>query len=91
MGEQKVLILTDGAKPNVHLSARNLPTVHVPTLVLQCSDDVLAPVEVGEFVARTMPEATLVMLDATGHCPNLSAPEQTANAIAAFLRTARAA
>ena len=69
----------------------DLPAVHVPTLVLQCSDDALAPVQVGEFVARTMPDATLVMLDATGHCPNLSAPEQTANAIAAFLRAARAA
>jgi sigma-B regulation protein RsbQ len=69
----------------------DLPAVSVPSLVLQCSDDALAPVEVGQFVARTMPDATLVMLDATGHCPNLSAPEQTANAIAAFLRTARAA
>jgi sigma-B regulation protein RsbQ len=69
----------------------DLPRVHVPTLVLQCSDDVIAPVEVGQFVSRAMPDATLVMLDATGHCPNLSAPEQTAAAIASFLRIPRAA
>jgi len=69
----------------------DLARVQVPTLVLQCSDDVIAPVEVGRFVSRAMPDATLVMLDATGHCPNLSAPEQTADAIAAFLRVPRAA
>jgi sigma-B regulation protein RsbQ len=69
----------------------DLARVHVPALVLQCSDDVIAPVEVGQFVSRAMPDATLVMLDATGHCPNLSAPEQTADAIAAFLRVPRAA
>jgi sigma-B regulation protein RsbQ len=69
----------------------DLAQVHVPTLVLQCSDDVIAPVEVGRFVSRTMPNATMVMLDATGHCPNLSAPEQTAGAIADFLRVSVAA
>jgi sigma-B regulation protein RsbQ len=69
----------------------DLARVHVPALVLQCSDDVIAPVEVGQFVSRAMPDATLVMLDATGHCPNLSAPEQTAAAIASFLRIPRAA
>jgi sigma-B regulation protein RsbQ len=64
----------------------DLADVHVPALVLQCSSDVIAPVEVGRFVAETMPRAELVMLTATGHCPNLSAPEATADAIAAFVR-----
>jgi sigma-B regulation protein RsbQ len=64
----------------------DLATVAVPTLVLQCTNDVIAPVAVGEYVRDAMPNSTLVLLDATGHCPNLSAPDETAEAIAAFLR-----
>jgi sigma-B regulation protein RsbQ len=64
----------------------DLPGVDVPTLVLQCSDDVIAPVPVGEYVTATMPNASMVLLQATGHCPNLSAPDETAEAIAAFVR-----
>jgi sigma-B regulation protein RsbQ len=63
----------------------DLARVSIPTLVLQCSDDVIAPVSVGEFVRDQMPTATLIQLEATGHCPNLSAPEETADAIDAFL------
>jgi sigma-B regulation protein RsbQ len=66
----------------------DLAGVQTPTLVLQCSNDVIAPVRVGEYVRDTMPNATLVMLEATGHCPNLSAPTQTAAAIQQFLDTA---
>jgi len=62
-----------------------LPLVSVPTLVLQCRNDVIAPVSVGEYVADAIPQSQLVLLDATGHCPNLSAPEETTAAIAAFL------
>jgi sigma-B regulation protein RsbQ len=65
----------------------DLAAVETPTLVLQCSHDVIAPVEVGTYVRDTMPNASMVMLAATGHCPNLSAPDQTADAIAAFVRT----
>jgi sigma-B regulation protein RsbQ len=64
----------------------DLAAVEKPSLVLQCRDDAIAPVTVGEYVAQTMPNGTLVMLDATGHCPNLSAPEATVDAIAAFVR-----
>jgi sigma-B regulation protein RsbQ len=63
----------------------DLGGVGVPTLVLQCSDDVIAPPEVGDYVHRAIPRSTLVQLDATGHCPNLSAPEETIAAIQAFL------
>jgi sigma-B regulation protein RsbQ len=63
----------------------DLRTVEVPTLVLQCREDVIAPLEVGTFVAAEMPNAELVLLDATGHCPNLSAPDETIAAIEAFL------
>ena len=62
-----------------------LPRISVPTLVLQCSRDVIAPVAVGEFVAEQIPGGVLVLLEATGHCPNLSAPEATTEAIAAFV------
>jgi sigma-B regulation protein RsbQ len=63
----------------------DLGTVRVPTLVLQCSDDVIAPAQVGQYVHRAIPGSTLVQLTATGHCPNLSAPEETIEAIRAFV------
>ncbi len=65
----------------------DLERVTVPTLVLQCTDDVIAPVAVGEYVRDAIPGAELVLLDATGHCPNLSAPEATTAAIASFVRS----
>jgi sigma-B regulation protein RsbQ len=63
----------------------DLPRVPVRTLVLQCSDDVIAPRSVGEYVHRQIPGSELVFMEATGHCPNLSAPEETIAAIKAFL------
>jgi sigma-B regulation protein RsbQ len=63
----------------------DLATVRVPTLVLQCSDDVIAPQAVGEFVHRQVPDSELVLMRATGHCPNLSAPDETIEAIRDFL------
>ena len=63
----------------------DLAQVRTPTLVLQCTDDVIAPVSVGEYVRDAVPGAEMVLLEATGHCPNLSAPEATAAAIRAFV------
>jgi len=63
----------------------DLPKIAVPTLVLQCREDPIAPDAVGEYVAGAIPDATLVRMRATGHCPNLSAPDETVAAIAAFL------
>jgi sigma-B regulation protein RsbQ len=63
----------------------DLPQVRVPCLVLQCRQDAIAPVEVGEYVHAQLPDSTFVLLDATGHCPNLSAPEATIAAMRAFL------
>jgi len=45
----------------------------------------IAPDAVGEYVDRQLPDSRLVRLRATGHCPNLSAPEETVGAIEAFL------
>ncbi|HST63934.1 MAG TPA: alpha/beta hydrolase, partial [Mycobacteriales bacterium] len=67
----------------------DLARVHVPALVLQCSDDVIAPVEVGDYLHRELSGSTLVRLRATGHCPNLSAPGETVAAIKAFLSDRR--
>ena len=55
------------------------------SLILQCSDDVIAPRAVGEYVHRKLANSTFVQLSASGHCPNLSAPEETIAAIRAFL------
>ena len=66
----------------------DLPRVAARTLVLQCQQDVIAPRAVGEYVAGQMPDATLVVMDATGHCPHLSAPDEVVDAIEAFLAAA---
>ncbi|KOU23365.1 sigma factor sigB regulation protein rsbQ [Streptomyces sp. WM6372] len=66
-------------------SRDDLKSVGVPTLVLECTQDAIAPREVGAFVHRAIPGSTLVTLDATGHCPHLSAPEATNEAITTFL------
>lgn len=55
------------------------------TLVLQCSEDVIAPQCVGEYVHHALPNSHLVLMEATGHCPNLSAPVETIAAIKAFV------
>lgn len=63
----------------------DLPKVSVPTLVLQCREDIIASTEVGEFVHRQIPGSKMVVLDATGHCPNLSAPKEVVSAMQAFV------
>jgi sigma-B regulation protein RsbQ len=63
----------------------DLAAVRTRSLILQCTDDVIAPSAVGEYVHRELPDSELVLLQATGHCPNLSAPEETIAAIRAFL------
>jgi sigma-B regulation protein RsbQ len=62
-----------------------LSDIDIPALILQCSSDVIAPLDVGEFMHCQMPNSKLVVMQATGHCPNLSAPEETIAAIKAFL------
>ncbi len=62
-----------------------LKEVSVHSLILQCAHDAIAPVAVGEYVHEQIPDSELVILDTTGHCPNLSAPEQTIVAIKEFL------
>jgi pimeloyl-ACP methyl ester carboxylesterase len=63
----------------------DLAKVRARTLVLQCKEDAIAPIRVGEYVRDAIADSELVLLDATGHCPNLSAPEQVIEAISAFV------
>jgi len=64
----------------------DLPKSKTPTLILQCSDDIIAPRSVGEYMQRAMPAATLQIIENVGHCPHLSAPSASTAAIEAFLR-----
>jgi sigma-B regulation protein RsbQ len=63
----------------------DLAAVRVPSLILQCTDDAIAPLEVGEYVHRGLPGSTLHVLAATGHCPHMSHPEETIEAIREYL------
>lgn len=63
----------------------DLPKVTVPTLVIQCAVDAIAPPEVGQFTHEQIAGSRLVTLNAIGHCPQLSAPEATAEAILEFV------
>ncbi|CAM5514076.1 Alpha/beta hydrolase OS=Streptomyces alboniger OX=132473 GN=CP975_33260 PE=3 SV=1 [Streptomyces alboniger] len=70
-------------------SRDDLKSVRVPTLVIECSQDVIAPREVGAYVHAQIPSSRLVTLNATGHCPQLSAPEATTEAMLGFLEGLR--
>lgn len=63
----------------------DLPKIRARTLILQCSEDVIAPEEVGSYLRASIPNSELKVLAATGHCPNLSAPDEVIAAIRAFV------
>jgi sigma-B regulation protein RsbQ len=66
----------------------DLPKVRVPSLILQCSEDMIASEPVGDYVHRRTPGSVLHQLSATGHCPHMSHPEETIAAIRAYLGAA---
>ena len=63
----------------------DLAKIDIPTLIIQCSDDIIASENVGEFVHRAIPKSEMVMIKATGHCPNLSAPDEVIAAMRTFV------
>jgi sigma-B regulation protein RsbQ len=67
----------------------DLAAVRVPSLILQCSEDMIAPLEVGEYTHRQLAGSTLRVMDATGHCPHMSHPEETVQAIREYLQHAQ--
>lgn len=62
-----------------------LPLLRRPSLILQCRDDAIAPLAVGEYLHRHTPGSTLQVMEATGHCPHMSAPDETIAAIRNYL------
>ena len=62
-----------------------LPRLKTPALIVQCSDDLIAPMSVGEYMLHALPRGTLSIVANVGHCPHLSAPCASTNAIDAFL------
>jgi sigma-B regulation protein RsbQ len=65
----------------------DMKKIPVPCLIMQCSDDSIAPASVGDFLARTIPSNVLVHMRATGHCPHVSHPEETISVIESHLST----
>jgi sigma-B regulation protein RsbQ len=63
----------------------DLPQLKTPTLILQCSDDIIAPRAVGDYMQRVMPRARLALIDNVGHCPHMSAPSACSRAMVDFL------
>jgi sigma-B regulation protein RsbQ len=59
--------------------------LEAPTLILQCSDDLIAPRAVGEYLHRTLPRGRLEVIENVGHCPHLSAPSASKAAMDRFL------
>ena len=67
----------------------DVPKLTAPTLIVQSSDDLIAPVAVGEYMHRHLPNAMLRVVENVGHCPHLSAPCASADAVDEFLATLR--
>lgn len=63
----------------------DLTRLHAPALILQCSDDLIAPRAVGDYLQRTLADATLRVIENVGHCPHLSAPCASIAAMDEFL------
>ena len=63
----------------------DLPLIPIETLTIQCSQDMVAPLSVGQYVNQHAPNNTIMILEAFGHCPHMSYPVETISAIKAFL------
>jgi sigma-B regulation protein RsbQ len=70
-----------------HRSA--IAKLQTPSLILQCDDDLIAPIEVGEYMHRVMPRSVLKIIENVGHCPHLSRPSASTQAMDAFLSELR--
>jgi sigma-B regulation protein RsbQ len=66
----------------------DLAKSRVPSLILQCSDDIIAPMEVGVYLSTALPHSTLKIMKATGHCPHMSEPDETISLIKEYLAEA---
>ncbi|RHW37604.1 alpha/beta hydrolase [Lysinibacillus yapensis] len=66
---------------------RDILKAKVPSLILQCADDVIAPKIVGEYLSMNMPNSTITYMNAIGHCPHMSDPEETIQSIKQYLNS----
>lgn len=66
----------------------DLKKIRIPSLILQCSEDIIAPLEVGEYLAKNLHGSTLRVMKATGHCPHMSEPEETVSLMKEYLTRA---
>ena len=73
----KVTFLADNRK--------DLPLIPVPSLTIQCSDDMIAPMAVGQYINKHTLNNALVVIEAHGHCPHMSHPAETIAAIKLFI------
>jgi sigma-B regulation protein RsbQ len=69
----------------------DLPKVAVPSLILQCSEDVIAPDHIGRYMHQQLPNSTLKVMEAKGHCPHMSDLEETISLIHQYLKAMSAA
>ena len=63
----------------------DVPRSTTPALILQCSDDLIAPCTAGQWLHENLPHSSLAMVSNVGHCPHMSAPTAVSAAIDAFL------
>ncbi len=66
----------------------DLQHLRVPALILQCTDDTIAPPEVGQYLHQNLPGSTFRLMEATGHCPHMSHPEETVRLVREYLGAA---
>jgi sigma-B regulation protein RsbQ len=64
----------------------DLPRLKTPALLIQVTDDAIAPVSVGEFMHRNLAGSTLHLMEASGHCPHMSHPQETIRIISDYLK-----
>ena len=64
----------------------SLPLSKVPTLIIQCSNDSIVPIEAGEYLNNNLPNSTIKIMDARGHYPHISNPLETINIITDYIR-----
>jgi sigma-B regulation protein RsbQ len=67
----------------------DVPKVTVPSLIMQCTDDAIAPLDVGAYLHQNLADSTLRLMKATGHCPHMSHPDETIDVIREYLETSR--